>query len=103
MNFFYLDLIYMFCEKSNDLVKDDFQKVIQNLFSDPSKEEDENKKPNILFSFYMTHFDSTDLIQNLNIINNPLNFYVTSGFKVELDFDFHVEQVKDYLILILAK
>jgi len=51
----------------------------------------------------MTHFDSTDLIQNLNIINNPLNFYVTSGFKVELDFDFHVEQVKYYLILILAK
>ena len=103
-------MVYLFCEKPgtrNTTGKTDFEEFINNFFAknketkledlqvlDNSLKSDDKSitKPNILFSLYYSHVDSNKMIKYCQ--NLPDNLHIVSGSKVELDFDFHIEQAK---------
>ena len=73
----------------------DFEECIKNYFTD-QPEIDDKTKPKILFSFYYSHLDSNNRLETgiKNESNIPPNLHIVGASKVELDFDFHVEQAE---------
>lgn len=101
------NLVYLFCDKVNQTAQQDFEGVINDLFTfelndgksddaeEASKNENEKiKKPSILFSHYYTHLNTNTLIERTTTSKLPNNLLLVGGSRVQLDLDYHVEQAK---------
>jgi hypothetical protein len=102
--------VYLFCKKAKHTAKEDFAECVKSFFDEDwdekveepeapmetdKKEDDTNRKPRVHFSYYYSHLDSNERIEN-NLKKDviPSNLYLIGGSRVELDFDFHIEQAK---------
>ncbi len=73
----------------------DFEECIRTYFTE-KPEITSKTKPKILFSFFYSHLDSNHQI-DYNMKSSckiPSNLHLVGASKVELDFDFHVEQAE---------
>ncbi len=86
----------MFCEKVNEKARDDFSNVIRKFFTeDFDEEETKTGKAKIFFSYYMSQIDTNHILKNcLNKNKIPDNLHLIGGSKVEIDFDFQVEEAE---------
>lgn len=116
----------MFCRKSNSSAKQDFEETLETLFEKECEQpeqtttnEDEanesvestvqkedkpltssSKKPNIIFSFYFSHLNSSELVETSLPDNKPENLHIISGSSAQLDLDRQIEEVFFSLIFL---
>lgn len=77
--------------RQNTAPQEDFEHVVNNLFSSKSADESElSGKPQILWSSYFSIVDSNGLdLQE----NTPKNVFICPGPDLDLDYDLAVKQV----------
>ena len=102
----------MFCRKSNSSAKQDFEETLETFFekecektinenetsestesTEQKESATESKKPNILFSFYYSHLNSSELVDTSLPSNKPENLHIISGSSAQLDLDRQIEEV----------
>ena len=89
--------MYLFCKSVKQTAKLDFDECIRTHFIDQNQPLDSNiNKPRILFSLFYSHVDSNRRVEDIfkRNVNIPANLHIVGASKVELDFDFHVEQAE---------
>lgn len=81
-----LVIVYIFTEKISD-PETDMNCCVQNLFN---VAEEENEKPNVLWSFYY----STPNVMEADLRNGvPQNVFLCSGPDLDLDYDEAIKKV----------